>query len=130
MISTPFTRDPARKKMTPSSGFRPLTTLFQQLRNLKCHLSPPSCSWIGRERWRAVDSSIRPTSVKSVNFWTGHGVNRIEPSPPLQNIGTLRSEGGDGDGSVNDTEKVNSRSFNLHRVYSRSLILTNVSEPS
>ena len=34
-------------------------------------------------------------------------------------LGTLRSE--DGDGSENVTEKVNSRSFNLYRDYSKSL---------
>ena len=43
-------------------------------------------------------------------------------------IGTLRSE--DGDGRENVAEKVNSRSFNLHRNYSKSLTLSNVGEPS
>ena len=43
-------------------------------------------------------------------------------------IGTLRSE--DGDGRENVPEKVNSRSFNLHRNYSKSLTLSNVGEPS
>ena len=43
-------------------------------------------------------------------------------------IGTLRSE--DGDGRENVAEKVNSRSFNLHRGYSKSLTLSNVGEPS
>ena len=43
-------------------------------------------------------------------------------------IGTLRSE--DGDGRENVVEKVNSRSFNLHRDYSKSLTLSNVGEPS
>ena len=42
--------------------------------------------------------------------------------------GTLRSE--DGDGSENVAEKVNSRSFNLHRDYSKSLTLLVVGEPS
>ena len=37
-------------------------------------------------------------------------------------IGTLRSE--DGDGSENVAKKVNSRSFNLHRDYSKSLTLS------
>ena len=47
----------------------------------------------------------------------------------VQNQGsTLRSE--DGDGSKNVAEKVNSRSFNLHRDYSKSLTLSNVGEPS
>ena len=41
---------------------------------------------------------------------------------------TLRSE--DGDGRENVVEKVNSRSFNLHRDYSKSLTLSNVDEPS
>ena len=41
---------------------------------------------------------------------------------------TLRSE--DGDGSENVSEKVNSRSFNLHSDYSKSLTLSNVDEPS
>ena len=43
-------------------------------------------------------------------------------------IGTLRSD--DGDGSENVAEKVNSRSFNLHRDYSKSITLSNVGEPS
>ena len=43
-------------------------------------------------------------------------------------IGTLRSE--DGDGRENVAEKANSRSFNLHRNYSKSLTLSNVGEPS
>ena len=43
-------------------------------------------------------------------------------------IGTLRSE--DGDGSENVAEKVNSRSFNVHRDYSKSLTLLDVGEPS
>ena len=43
-------------------------------------------------------------------------------------IGTLRSE--DGDGSENVAEKVNSRSFNLHLDYSKSITLSNVGEPS
>ena len=42
-------------------------------------------------------------------------------------VGTLRSE--DGDGGENVAEKVNSRSFNLHRDYSKSLTLSNVGEP-
>ena len=41
---------------------------------------------------------------------------------------TLRSE--DGDGRENVAEKVNSRSFNLYRDYSKSLTLSNVGEPS
>ena len=40
----------------------------------------------------------------------------------------IRSEGGDG--SENVAEKVNSRSFNLHRDYSKSLTFPNVGEPS
>ena len=43
-------------------------------------------------------------------------------------LGTLRSE--DDDGRENVAEKVNSRSFNLHRDYLKSLTLSNVSEPS
>ena len=43
-------------------------------------------------------------------------------------LGTLRSEDGDGRESV--AEKVNSRSFNFHRDYSKSLTLSNVGEPS
>ena len=39
-------------------------------------------------------------------------------------IGALRSE--DGDDSENVAEKVNSRSFNLHCDYSKSLTLSNV----
>ena len=43
-------------------------------------------------------------------------------------VGTLSSK--DGDGRQNVAEKVNSRSFNLHRDYSKSLTLPNVDEPS
>ena len=42
-------------------------------------------------------------------------------------IGTLRSE--DSDDRENDAEKVNSRFFNLHRDYSKSLTLSNVGKP-
>ena len=41
--------------------------------------------------------------------------------------GSLRSE--DGEGRENVAEKVNSRSFNLHRNYSKLLTLSNVGEP-
>ena len=40
----------------------------------------------------------------------------------------LRSE--DGEGRENIAEKANSRSFNLHRDYSKSLTLSNIGEPS
>ena len=43
-------------------------------------------------------------------------------------VGTLRSE--DGDGREDVAEKVNSRSFNLHRSYSKSLTLSNAGESS
>ena len=43
-------------------------------------------------------------------------------------IGTLRSE--DGDGRENVAEKVDSFSFNLYRDYSKSLAFSNVGEPS
>ena len=43
-------------------------------------------------------------------------------------IGTLRSK--EGDENENVAEKVNSRFFNLHRDYSKSLTLSNVGEPS
>ena len=43
-------------------------------------------------------------------------------------IRTIRSESRDG--SENVAEKVNSRSFNLHRDYSKSLTFPNVGEPS
>ena len=43
-------------------------------------------------------------------------------------LGTLRSE--DGNGRENVAEKVNSRSFNLHRDYSKSLTFSNIGEPS
>ena len=55
----------------------------------------------------------------------------LGPEPPrikLCRVGTLRSEGGDGSEDV--AEKVNSRSFNLHRDYSKSLTSSNVGEPS
>ena len=42
-------------------------------------------------------------------------------------LGTLRSE--DSDGGENVAEKVDSRSFNLYRDYSKSLTLLNVDEP-
>ena len=45
--------------------------------------------------------------------------HRGKPRTPT--LGTLRSE--DGDGRENVVEKVNSRSFNLHRDYSKSLTL-------
>ena len=48
--------------------------------------------------------------------------------PPSCCVNSLRSE--DGDGSENVAEKVNSRSFNLHRDYSKSLTLSDVGEPS
>ena len=44
--------------------------------------------------------------------------------PPVNKIGTLRSE--DSDGREKVAEKVNSRSFNLHRDYSKSLTFSNV----
>ena len=46
----------------------------------------------------------------------------------FRTLGTLRSE--DGGGSENVAEKVNSRSFNFHSDYSKSLTLSNVGEPS
>ena len=55
-------------------------------------------------------------------------LNASPPPPPPESSGTLRSE--DGEGSENVSEKVNSRSFNLHRDYSKSLTLSNVGEPS
>ena len=66
--------------------------------------------------------------------------NRNQPSYQLKkklfignhllgiSVGTLRSE--DSDGSENVAEKVNSRSFNLHHDYSKSLTLSNAGEPS
>ena len=58
------------------------------------------------------------------------GPTELNPGPPLQSLilGTLRCE--DGDGSENVSEKLNSRSFNLHGDYSKSLTLSNVGEPS
>ena len=63
------------------------------------------------------------TTWKDVQFMTS-------PRAPVPNqtLGTLRSE--DGDGGENVAEKVNSRSFNLHSDYSKSLTLSNVGEPS
>ena len=55
-----------------------------------------------------------------------HGRRRCRVVRSL--LATLRSE--DGDGSENVAEKVNSRSFNLHRDYSKSLTLSNVFEAS
>ena len=48
--------------------------------------------------------------------------------PDEMTVGTLRFE--DGDGGKNVAEKVNSRSFNLHSDYFKSLTLSNVGEPS
>ena len=45
------------------------------------------------------------------------------PPPRHIELGTLRSE--DGDGSENVAEKINSRSFNVHRDYSKSPTLSN-----
>ena len=52
---------------------------------------------------------------------------RVNATEATYQIGTLRSEVGDGIKTV--AEKVNSRSFNLHRDYSKSLTLSNVGEP-
>ena len=49
-------------------------------------------------------------------------------SIPYKPLGTLRSEDGDGRESI--AEKVNLRSFNPYRDYSKSLTLSNVGEPS
>ena len=58
-----------------------------------------------------------------------YGFHELKLRPFLNTpIVTLRSE--DGDGGENVAEKVNSRSFNLHRDYSKSLTLSNVGEPS
>ena len=43
--------------------------------------------------------------------------------------GTFTSRSDFGDGSKTVVEKVNSRSFNLHRDYFKSLTLSNVGEP-
>ena len=58
----------------------------------------------------------------------GEGRVRVNATQASYQIGTLRSEVGDGRKTV--AEKVNSRSFNLHRDYSKSLTLSNVGEPS
>ena len=58
----------------------------------------------------------------------GEGRVRVNATQAAYQIGTLRSEVGDGRKTV--AEKVNSRSFNLHRDYSKSLTLSNVGEPS
>ena len=52
----------------------------------------------------------------------------LEKLEKYQLLGTLRSK--NGDGIQNVAEKVNSRSFNLHRDYSKSLTLSNEDEPS
>ena len=58
----------------------------------------------------------------------GRGRVRVNATQATYQIRTLRSEVGDGSKTV--AEKVNSRSFNLHRDYSKSLTLSNVGEPS
>ena len=61
-------------------------------------------------------------SVTQLNhLWTKFYIVTIQ-------IGTLRSE--DGDGRENVAEKVDSFSFNLYRDYSKSLAFSNVGEPS
>ena len=61
-------------------------------------------------------------SVTQLNhLWTKFYIVTIQ-------IGTLRSE--DGDGRENVAEKVDSFSFNLYRDYSKSLASSNVGEPS
>ena len=71
---------------------------------------------IGRPQPDKVAASLScfPVSFSALCLW---GV-----------LGSLRSE--DGDGRENVAEKVNSRSFNLHRGYSKSLTLSNVGELS
>ena len=58
------------------------------------------------------------------------GASSHAHSPKTQEaiIMTLRTE--DGDSSENVSEDVNSRSFNLHCNYSKSLTLSKVGEPS
>ena len=58
----------------------------------------------------------------------GRGRVRVNATQATYQIGNLRSQVGDGSKTV--PEKVNSRSFNLHRDYSKSLTLSNVGEPS
>ena len=69
--------------------------------------------------------------LTAVEFWVSWTAKGTLPSLDAflsGTTGTLRSEDGDGRESV--AEKVNSRSFNLHRDYSKSLTLSNVGEPS
>ena len=65
---------------------------------------------------------LNPKPVKSESLHDPLNLNNVKI------LGTLRSE--DGDGKENVAEKVNSRSFNLHSDYSKSLTLSNVGEPS
>ena len=62
------------------------------------------------------------SDVKKTWKWKNAFLNPDDST--LEPIETLRSE--NGDGRENVAEKVNSRSFNLHRDYSKSLTLSNV----
>ena len=79
------------------------------------------CSWY----YKGVPLTRHFAQSRNPDGFSWHTSSRI-PHPAL--IGTLRSE--DGDGSENVAEKVNSRSFNLYRDYSKSLTLSNVGELS
>ena len=72
-----------------------------------------------REKWNESEN------MKEV---VGEGRVRVNATQATYQIGTLRSEVGDDSKTV--AEKVNSRYFNLHRDYSKSLTLSNVGEPS
>ena len=75
------------------------------------HIQHRRCSW--PRGFGALNSSPHSLIFTSVSVYL---------------LGTLRSN--DGDSRENVAQKVNLRSFNLHRDYSKSLTLSNVGEPS
>ena len=86
-----------------------------------CRNCQPLTNWT---RWKKRDKVW--SSATSLFKWRFR--NRLRRCSLSSLLGTLRSE--DGNGRENVAEKVNSRSFNLHRDYFKSLTLWNVGEPS
>ena len=81
-----------------------------------------SCGWMKHENTSSFENDNVTMLVTSKCACSHHRWYSF------QSLGTLRSD--DGDGSENVAEEVNSRSFNLHRDYSKSLTLSNVFEAS
>ena len=87
-------------------------------------------NWGKKSRHVFIDKKEREAVTTDVAIPGDHRVKdeEIEKLEKYQLLGTLRSK--NGDGRQNVAEKVNSRSSNLHRDYSKSLTLSNVDEPS